>query len=563
MVGERQRVTVLANSIVDVGTIRLARPYRLEGRVRSQTIDPRLLTVVISNPEKHWNCAPAGESGEFQVDLPRGEYMLQLWGQGGFVHSQVVTVPTAPLDIEIDPRLAALRFVNVPEDIGAELDTWLIEANDASLEMSSRPVAFFVSGASSPSRIVRSKGAVSVKGLRPGIYGVALRTRSAASDRWWENVVLLPGETMELAYASHESGSIRARVSTPDGEPVSGCIVCCDIDVFHYSRGKAEPREFLTDTDGYVVFKGLSAGRWLVYSKDLSAVSAERVTLKVDEAVDTVITVPGRGAVKGTITSDGLPCSGLYVSVIPPAALRIGVDGPGRVVIGENGTYEFSSIVAGRYTLIVTGGGPPTINRARSIDVHPGQTTIADVELNRPTVTYRLIDEQGPVTNFVAGSVLLAQGWGPLNVLDAVHGEVRSDRGDGPWVLRLCPRLWRMDPLQPKPDGYRMAYVAEPPQSDGALVDISGVTLRVEGTGLDPLPQVYLVSVGEWRSADTLTSESRVLYEQESARGRVFRNVPRGSRLRLVEPNPYSDYSGREMVIDIWSDRSLDWPARE
>jgi hypothetical protein len=132
---------------------------------------------------------------------------------------------------------------------------------------------------------------------------------------------------------------------------------------------------------------------------------------------------PTTGTLAGTVTDDtGAPATGAQVS--------INDDEGTTTTVSEDGSYRFTEVYTGEYTVEVSGEN--YANETVSVEVTPGQTTTQDIEVTRD-----LPEQEPDLTDYTDEDGIVDNGGLRDAVTDWRAGEIDAD------LLREVVNAWR------------------------------------------------------------------------------------------------------------------------
>ena len=183
-------------------------------------------------------------------------------------------------------------------------------------------------------------------------------------------------------------GSISGRVTQPDGTtPITGATVTATLTELT-SKGETLEKAVQTDEFGMYTISDLPNGDYKVTA------SAEGF---VDQTYSPNITVkPGSdtpgvnfamGATPGGVTGKVTRASDGSVVVGALVELRAGASAVQTATTNDNGVFEFTSVPAGTYTLVVTSGSG-ILSTTVSVTISPNTTVTQNIVANTPTPAF-------------------------------------------------------------------------------------------------------------------------------------------------------------------------------
>ncbi len=213
-----------------------------------------------------------------------------------------------------------------------------------------------------------------------------------------EGIELTSGERRDLGKITVVSGRrISGRVLAADGSPAAGATVVVTRQVTGVVAGPAgalvaDLKQTTSGDDGSYALEGLTGSAVALAAENASGRSSLLLVAAGQEDQVLDLTLAGVGGLEGTVRRGGEPLPGAVVVMSAKGA----PSGGSGVTTGTDGSYQFSALTPGAYTLMVMfdNGDGPQLKRVE-LQVTSGQTAKRDVELPRGSVTLVVTAEAG------------------------------------------------------------------------------------------------------------------------------------------------------------------------
>ncbi|MBK7874193.1 MAG: carboxypeptidase regulatory-like domain-containing protein [Planctomycetes bacterium] len=190
-------------------------------------------------------------------------------------------------------------------------------------------------------------------GLDPAFRFNVVVTPKGMAPAERDGVRVSAGKTIELEFELQEGAKLSGVVVDEAGAPIAKAGF-----VLQYPRNVRTPEQ-TTAEDGTFEFTGLAPGKLTLTARKSGLVPAK---FDAGELTDGLVRndlriVLARGlALSGRVTwPDGAPAKGAYVRVEPEAAERRFPSPEENVKVRDDGTFEFTGLAEGRYTVRASG----------------------------------------------------------------------------------------------------------------------------------------------------------------------------------------------------------------
>jgi uncharacterized GH25 family protein len=229
------------------------------------------------------------------------------------------------------------------------------------------------------------------------------------------------GEVSDLGTIVVRKGRTIGGVVVAGGAPVPGATVYVGVQIFGTGSsnkadfggppGAQDTKDAVTDEQGRFSISGFGARRDLtIVAEHAQYGRSKAIRLQVGDPgeQDLRILLEAFGSLSGTLTTDGQPSEGVYVSVQSTTA-------PGAmygVATGADGTFQLDKLAPDRYKVSgMTSGGPMRGMGffSKTVDVESGKVTKVDLSIQKGTITL-VATPSAAGGGDVAGLAIIASG---------------------------------------------------------------------------------------------------------------------------------------------------------
>lgn len=298
------------------------------------------------------------------------------------------------------------------------------------------------------------------------VRGPQFQTRGVPID-------VLPGKTTDAGTISVVKGRTLGGIVTADGVPVPNATVYAGRQIFGNGSSNtaafggmgAPAKTTTTDTDGTFSLSGFNDGDLAITAEqpDIGRSKAMRVPTDQENQGQLVLELQKFGAISGTMTSNGKPIEGTFVScqsTTTPGAIY-------GVASGPDGGYRYDKLAPDTYKVSATVGMPMQGMKfySKEIYVPPGKEVKVDLEVQAGAVTLDVNaapsnGQLGVASAWVASGVIVAHTANDLSLKMAAAGP-----GSSQWVIIRRGEPAKFSELMP--GQYSACVVAFPAEVKG------------------------------------------------------------------------------------------------
>ncbi|MCC6490193.1 MAG: sigma-70 family RNA polymerase sigma factor [Candidatus Hydrogenedentes bacterium] len=228
-------------------------------------------------------------------------------------------------------------------------------------------------------RYVNDSGVFRIDNLPPGAYTVMVRAAGLFPDS--AEIAVAAGQVVAVPDLVLEPGAIvNATVVNERGQPLDGAQVYANSRPNSPLESRPDEKSVQTGADGKCTFEQLVPGSNLIYVNHPDYAPSE-YTLDIQAGVtlSPTFTLSESGVIEGVVTAGGRAVPDTRVDLrFTDAALSAFKHFHTDTKTDEHGAYRFEGLFAGQVTVHVR---LEALVLERSIDIMPGQTSRADLDL--------------------------------------------------------------------------------------------------------------------------------------------------------------------------------------